>query len=238
MELKNKKTVLTDDASIYNHEENPSEREKWKNLHGKQKLEYFKNYYLMKLIVLILGSALVISLLVTIFTPKPDTVFFAAVINSSLSDSQIEVVKQQYEELICLDETKQETVFDTGYYFGTMDYESLSKFATYNAVGQIDVTIMPLSVFETYAPNNYFIPVSQVLPTDLYLELSPYLVECGIKDESGNIDPDSVTMYGIRIDSSYVYEGVTTSEPIILAINANDKHLDNVVEFLKYLFAQ
>lgn len=121
MELKNKKTVLSDDAAIYHHDEYTSEKEKWKNLHGRERWEYFKNYYVMKVIVSIVVVALSISLLITIFSPKPDTVFFAAIVNSSLLDTQIETVKDEFESAISLDPEKQETVFDTGYFFGELD---------------------------------------------------------------------------------------------------------------------
>ena len=44
MNLKNKKTVLGDDAALYSHKEDVSEKEKWENMSRKERLRYFADY--------------------------------------------------------------------------------------------------------------------------------------------------------------------------------------------------
>lgn len=237
MDIKNKKTALSDEASIYYHTgEVLSEKEKWKSMSGRQRWEYFKSYYLMKLIVAIVIAGFAGSLLYSILSPKPETVFYAAVINSAMNMQQIEQVQPEFEAYISLDPETQEILFDEGYYFYEREYESLQKFATYSAVGQIDVTVMPLSVFEKYAPAGYFAETAEKLPTDLYLELSDYLVESGRFGDDGTILEGSEAVYGIRIDGTWLYEEVSVTEPVILAISSASKNEENVIEFLRYLF--
>lgn len=235
MDVENKKTALNDEASIYHHREETTEKEKWSSLHGRKRWEYFKSYYLLKLVVAVICVAVAGSLLYTVFSPKPEDVFYAAIIDGSMTVEQAERAAAEFGQLISLDEETEKMTFDRDYYFETSGYESLQKFATYNAVGQIDITIMPLSVFEKYGPGGYFQQLSEVLPTDLYLELSPYMVECQIKDRDGVLIENSASMYGIRIEESFLYAGLQPKEPIVAAINCNDKNLERVVEFLRYL---
>ncbi|MGN0506351.1 MAG: hypothetical protein ACI4FZ_07300 [Lachnospiraceae bacterium] len=235
MNIENKKTVLDDEAAIYSREER-SEQEKWKDMNGKQRWDYFKSYYLMKIVAAILIIAFVGSILYTVLSPKPDLVFSLAVINSAMTQEQMQLAKTEFEEIIGLDSETQETCFDDGYYFYEREYESLQKFATYNAVGQLDATVMPMSVFEKYAPTGYFVSPAEKLPTDLYLELSPYLVECKMVDEEGVPIEGSETVMGIRIDETWLFADIKTKEPVILSINLAASNMDNVIEFLRYLF--
>ncbi len=239
MDVKNKKTVLNDEAALYQHKEDISEKEKWQQMSGAKRWEYFKEYYLMKLIVTVSVIAVVGSILHTMLSPKPDMLFSVAIINDSLNQAAYEEVQDKFEELLQLDEKTQETLFDTGYSIGVDQYgsiDSLQKFAMYNAVGDLDVTIMPLSVFEKYAPGEYFSPVAGHLPTDLYMALSAYLLECQRIDEDGNLIPDSETVFGIDISSTWIYEGQERTEPMVLAINLATTKDGNIEKFLRLLF--
>lgn len=235
MNLENKKTVLSDEASIYSHKER-SEKQKWKDMSAGQRWEHFKSYYLMKLIVLAVVCAIVISIVYTMLSPKPEVVFSLAVVNTAIPQEQLQLAKTEFETILKLDEKTQETWFDSSYFFYEREYQSLQKYATYHAVGQIDATVMPLSVFLKYAANGYFVSPAEKLPTDLYLEISPYLQECLMVDENGVEIEHSETIMGIRIDETKLFEGIDTKEPIILAINATVSNQEQVNEFLRYLF--
>ena len=205
MNLKNKKTVLNDEAALYSHREDVSEQEKWQNMTKKERWQYFKDYYLAKIVVTAIVLAVLGSILHTMLTPKPEVVLSVAVINDSMYYATYEEIQKEFDALLELDPETQKTLFDTGYSFDN-DYQSFQKFAMYNAVGDLDVTIMPQSVFERYAPGDYFSPVAGHLPTDLYMALSDYLLECQRIDEDGNLIPDSETVFGIDISSTWIYD--------------------------------
>ena len=75
MDLNHKKTTLGDEAALYHHREDISEKEKWAAMSGREKWEYFKAYYLLKVVAGFGSAAFVIALLYTMFAPKPETVF-------------------------------------------------------------------------------------------------------------------------------------------------------------------
>ncbi len=236
MNLKNKKTVLNDDAALYSHKEDISEKEKWSTMSNKERWQYFADYYLAKIVVSIIVIAVVVSILHTMLTPKPEVVFSVAIVNDGASQQLYDDLQKKFNEHLTLDEETQETRFDTGYAFVTGDYQSWQKFSMYNVVGDLDVSIMPLSVFEDYAPGEYFAPIAAHLPTDLYMSLSEYMVETKIMDDHNNLLEGSETVFGILLDSTWLYQGTSHTEPMVLIINLAPSNQDNIEKFLRFLF--
>lgn len=236
MNLKNKKTVLNDDAAIYKHNENVGEKEKWQNMSKGQRWDYFKDYYLAKIVIIFIVLAVVGSIIHTMLTPKPDRVLSVAIINDYQYQQTYEKLQEDMNRVLDIDEETQQTVFDTGYAFGVGDYQSWQKFTMYNAVGDLDVVIMPQSIFVECAQGGCFSPVTELLPSDLYMSLSDYLLEEKLLDEDGNLIPDSETVLGISLETLSIYEGQERSEPMILAISAAPKNVENIAKFLRCLF--
>lgn len=236
MNLKNKKTVLNDDAALYSHKEDVSEKEKWQTLSKKEKWQYFADYYLGKIVAIVIVLAVLGSILHTMLTPKPEVVLAVAVVNDGANQALYDTLQAEFNEIISLDAEKQQTVFDTGYSFNDFDYQSWQKFSMYNMVGDLDVSIMPYAYFEQYAPGEYFSPVAVHLSSGLYASLSEYLLETKKQDESGNLIQDSETVYGIDLSSTWLYEGVQKEEPMVLVINAAPENIENIEKFLKLLF--
>lgn len=236
MIIKNKKTALNDDAALYNRKENVSEKEKWKEMTGKRRLRYFVDYYLGKILLTALALAVGGSILHTMLSPKPESVFSVAIINDAENQSYYNVLQEQLEKTIGLDEETQETIFDTGYYFSGADYQSWQKYGVYNTVGDLDVSIFPKSLFEEYAPGEYFSPVADYLPSGLYSSLSEYWVESPVKDLKGNLIPGSENVYGIELSDTWFYQNCPSKEPMILVINLAPKNSENIEVFLNLLF--
>lgn len=236
MNLKNKKTVLNDDAALYSHKEDISEKEKWSTMSANERWQYFVDYYLAKIVATVIVIAVVGSILHTILTPKPDNVFSVAIINDGASINLYENLQKKFNEYLALDEENQETRFDTGYSFAMGDYQSWQKFSMYNVVGDLDVSIMPQSVFEEYAPGEYFSPVAGMLPTDLYMSLSDYMLETKLRDDDGNLLEGSETVFGILLDTTWLYKDTEYAEPMVLVINLAPSNKENVEKFLHFLF--
>lgn len=236
MDLNGKKTALNDESAIYKQQEELSEKEKLKQMSWLKRLDYFKSYYLMKVIVVLVALGLIGSILYTAFSPKPERVLSVAVIDYAMPIEITYQVQEKFEALMELDREKQETLFED-YNFEYDQKKALQKFVLYNASGDLDVTIMPRSVFETFAPYGHFAEITEQLPTDLYMELSEYLVECQKMDELGNVIEGSETVYGICLDSSWIFEGQELEESVILGIGVTTLNEEMVETFLRFLFS-
>lgn len=236
MNIKNKKTVLGDDAALYSHKEDLSEKVKWEAMSPKERLQYFIDYYLAKIIVVTIVVAVIGSILYTMLSPKPETVFSVAVVEDGVHQSIYDDLQAKFHEVIELDEETQQTRFDTTYYFSGGDYQVWQKFAMYNMVGDLDVTLLPKSLFEEYAPNGYFSPVAAHLSSSVYDSLSDYLLETRQKDEDGNLLDGTETVYGVDLSSTWLYKDIPMEDPMVLVVNAAPKNSENIERFLMLLF--
>ncbi len=236
MNLKNKKTVLNDDAALYSHKEDVSEKEKWQTLSKKERWQYFVDYYLGKIVAVVIIAAVAGSILHTMLTPKPEVVLSVAVVNDAANQLLYDNLQAEFNAVIALDEETEQTVFDTGYTFNDYDYQSWQKFSMYNMVGDLDVSILPYTYFEQYAPGEYFSPIAAHLSSGLYASLSVYLLETMQLDEDGNLAPGTETVYGIDLSSTWLYENQQISEPMVLVINAAPENVENIEKLLSLLF--
>ena len=236
MNLKNKKTVLGDDAALYSHKENVSEKEKWTSMKGKKRWQYFVDYYLWKIVAAVAAVAIVGSILYTMLRPKPEVVLSAAVVEDGVNVQVYEQIQEKFHQVIGLDEKTQETVFDTTYNFSNGDYQAWQKFSMYNMVGDLDITFLPKSLFEQYAPGGYFSPVAEHLSGSLYASLSDYLLETMQEDEEGNLLPGSETVYGIDLSDTWPFAGLQREEAMVLVINRAPENAENIEVLLTLLF--
>ncbi len=236
MDLNGKKTVLNDESTIYKQKEELSEKEKIKRMTWLERLDYFRTYYLVKVIVVLISVCVIGSILYTALSPKPDRVISVAVIDNAIPLEKTIELQEKFETFMELDEKTQETWFE-GYDFEYEQKKALQKFVLYNASGDLDITIMPQSVFEKFAPLGHFAEITESLPTDLYMELSDYLVECKQEGDDGNLIEGSETVYGICLDSLWVLEGQKLEESVILSIGVSTVNEENIESFIRFLFS-
>ena len=236
MDLNGKKTVLNDESTIYKQKEELSEKEKIKRMTWLERLDYFRTYYLVKVIVVLISVCVFGSILYTALSPKPDRVISVAVIDSAIPLEKSLELQEKFEAFMELDEKTQETWFED-YDFEYEQKKALQKFVLYNASGDLDITIMPQSVFEKFAPLGHFAEITESLPTDLYMELSDYLVECKREGDDGNLIEGSETVYGICLDSLCALEGQELEESVILSIGVSTVNEENIESFIRFLFS-
>ena len=236
MDLNGKKTVLNDESTIYKQKEELSEKEKIKRMTWLERLDYFRTYYLVKVIIVLIVVGVLSSIIYTALSPKPELVISVAVIDSAIPLEKTIELQENFETFIELDEETQQTLFEE-YDFKYEQKKALQKFVLYNASGDLDITIMPQSVFEKFAPLGHFAEITESLPTDLYMELSDYLVECKQEGDDGNLIEGSETVYGICLDSLGVLEGQELEESVILGIGVSTVNEESIENFIRFLFS-
>lgn len=239
MDLENKKTTLQDDAALYAHRtDGMTAKEKWNSLDRKGKWEFFKNYYLMKIIGIGVTAALVISLLVTIFKSKPDTYLSFTVSDMLMSEEEINILKDSYISAMNLDPKKQTIQINSNCYFLTDEVNARQFFMVYYAVGELDVTIMPLKAFEriTQNPADLFLDVNTYLTPELKEKFGEnYVYSCKGDDDANPIEGTEYPC-GIIIPECKYISGNYYSDPIVITVNSCTKDVDKCTEMLEFLF--
>lgn len=234
-----KESVLDDSADIYKKRDKLSEKEKFKSMNGKQKLEYFNNYYRNKFIIGIAIVALIIYMFYTLLSPRPVTELFVAVINNAITNDNVETLKTEFSQVLGLEpeSDSQNLIIDNTFYTSTYGETSEftlaneQKLATYFFSGEIDILVASESDFENYAKYDNFMKLSEALPSDLITTLASKFVYAEL-EETG-----TKSAYGISLKDVVVYD--SSKQPIdnpVLGIIANSKQEENGVAFIKYLF--
>ena len=112
-----KKTALDDDAYLYQKREEKTEKEKWSEMNRHQRMQYFLDYYLVKLLVFT-GIILAVVLFVWNFISKSkeDTVLYVAVVDEVLQTEGTEKLKEELTEYLGADGKYQIIIIDVSFY--------------------------------------------------------------------------------------------------------------------------
>ena len=230
-------TVLDNSAEIYKPRTEQTEKQKLTEMTFKEKVTYFNNYYRFKVIIIILAVAGVGYMAYSILSPKPETVLYAAVVNSAMDDETAAAVQSDFAEKLGIDPKTQEILVDSSFQLGSegnvseLSMASQQKLVTYIAAAQIDVIIAPESVFANYARMGNFSKLSDELPTDLITALTDSFYYSETEEDKTS------SPYGIYLDGAKIYDnaGNLVDRPV-LGVVVNSKYKQNAGEFVRYLF--
>lgn len=245
LELENskdaKKTTLDESASIYQARDERTPEERLKEFKGKEKIQYFFQYFFWKIAIIAGCALLVIYLVYAIFIKvRPDTVCGLYVLNSPFGQNAYEQMQEELTELLVTDEVHEKIVVDDQYYFWTDDYNYRMAFVTRVAAGEVDMLILDRNEFKQQVNNGILLPVSKCISKALYEELKDYYVTAIPKSEdyNGNITEKEEDVYGLnvapyisRINAEYGF-----SEDYVVAFVANAENKDNYEKVIKYLY--
>lgn len=238
-EKEKKDTALESDATIYSDRK---ENLKLKDLHGQEKWSYFKSYYLTKLILAIAAVGVVVYILISVFSPKPEDILSVAVGDNPLTQELIAQIETDINDLLVTDSDKQRVLIDTTYSLDTTNgVYSLMKITTLLSAGDLDVMILPDATFYQQLNGGSIIPLRRVFSEDELEPLKDYLVNCIPYDEDMNTgertyyDADD---YGIRFNPYLVKNGYVEANipcEYIMCLAVNSEHYDNAKKFINYI---
>ena len=219
-----KESVLSEGAEIYRHEgADSTEREKWENMDFRQKLAYFKDYYLLKMVAAIVAVVFAGSLLWQMLAPKPEAVVSVAVVNDYWDDEATASLISELSEKLGLVSSKQTVEIDDSFYFDdeTMTSDgaaNLQRFTTYMIAGTVNLVISDEEEFMKLAKAGYLMPLSEALGT--------YAGENAVYAAADGID-EAEKAYGIRLVGSKALEAVrAVQEAPVISVVATAKEED------------
>lgn len=239
-----KNTRLDEDASIYaKRNENTPARKIWSTLTGREKWQFFKDYYLKIVIITGIIAAFLIWFLITILTPQPEMRMKAAFINSVMTEEAAEQLTSDLSALLNIDSKTEEVNIDNNLFMsldqsatdqGTMT--SQQKLSVYIYAGELDLIVADQAIFERFCGSGFFAPLDDALPEDLKQTLSKQYImgQHLTEDNPEESDPEPVA-YGISLSGCKAFEDLNTgiANPV-LGIVINTKHPDEAIETLRY----
>lgn len=255
---RNERTALDDNASIYTKREYKSGREAMAELKGFAKVEYFCTYYLGKIVCISAIVGIFIYILYSIFSPKPENVFYMAMINSPLDTQVVENLTEDMTECMVTDDKKQNIILDAGYYFTEMSsYDMRMAFMAHMAAHEVDAIIANKREFQLQVDSGVMVPIDRVLSPEMIEKLDTVIKESETGDTSKDIyrimrytpQPDEEygadenrtyeeEMYGIDVTEFYSNFGASAMrERYYLGFVVNSAHTGQYETLLKYIFS-
>lgn len=241
MEIKN--TRLDDSADIYKKRSDKPERHKLKELHGKEKLQYFSDYYLKTVLVIIVIAVLSVYFVYSVWaSQKVETILNVAIVDYAFLPETLNEAETRFGEYIGMDTETQKVLLDSSYYLSSGDYSTIQKLSTYILVGEVDIIIAKESVFQSYVLNGSISSLTDTLPADLYSMLSDQFCYGRVRqaqDETVETATGPLETYGIYLDECPMFQAQNSPEDrTVLGIVASGKHLENSFDFIRFLLQE
>lgn len=190
------------------------ERNQWKNVEPGKRWQYFKDYYLLGSVLLLIAVIYLGRMVYDMVKPKPEYSLKIAVNNGSVSMAgKTELTNEIQKQL----PTGQYVLIDDGYATGG-DMEDEMRLTIQSAAGEIDVVITDQETFTTMAENGAFMELTALDPSAWS---SRYLMVNDIA-------------YGISLTDSN-FSLFSIMEDPVLGIIAVSTHLEEVQHALPVL---
>lgn len=238
MNINFKKTKLDDDALMYQKSKDSVTKEDIKNLSFKEKVQYFKDYYAKKVLVIILIIAAVCAVLnTTVFNPS--TSILSVIFLNECMIEKTEELQDSLEEYIGIENKNDYISVET---FNTDDYQMNMAYMTRLGAGSADIIICSYDDFTEQAARGAFADLSTVLPKELYDSLSARILEGQITetDMDGNvISYEDPLPFGIDLSDSPVFEDyeIYCTDPV-LCISSSVANEENALKAIEYFLEQ
>lgn len=204
---------------------------------AKDRMDYFREHFLIPCVAAIVIIALCTFVLVRVFAPKDRPALYAAVLNNAVPLGEAPKLQEEYSKKIGAN-----VIIDD--YFD-MTKDGMSKLQTMISNQQIDVVIAPHDEFKKLANYGYFSDLKTTLSKTQYDSLGKFAVGFHGFDDSDEDDPfdESGTgqgkslPYGLNLDYAKRWKRIPQADDdALVGIVANTQQSKESQNFVEYLY--
>jgi hypothetical protein len=207
-------------------------KQKFKEMTFKQKIAHIWEYDKIPIFGTLIGGAMLISLLYSMFGPKPPS-YAVDIVIAGMATTSFDVMEPNTEVI--------NTQYDAGLTLFTADFENINemtaaieqKLLLMVQTGEVDILIASPQKYEGYLNiEGYNIFRALDEEPELAQLLKTYEDKLIV---SNNKEKEGKSVFGIRVDALDVFEDIYVGEEMILGVIAYPKDTEKTVEVLKYL---
>lgn len=254
-----KKTVLDDNASIYaKRDEQESAKKTWKELEGKEKWTFFKDYYLVKCLIGLALAGFFIYIGIIVLGPHKNEVLYVTVLNDTLDEKAVAYMKTDLSNIIDNDKYHIINIDDSfSFAAGGTTMTGDEKLTTIMYTGAIDAIVTDPEYFKQYSYYGYLKNLDTYLPDDIKDALSDKLLTANVQADSEDTSAENQKaldeamkstdnqafndgtpyVFGIDLSDCAKYKALhgAVDKPV-LTVAFNSKNDQNTFTFIRYLF--
>ena len=206
-------------------------KEKFKSMDTKQKLQYIWDYYRFTILGTIIGVLLVGNLAYTMLKPKPNFDNHLIVTAMMTLDTDKEA----------LDRTYFEENFNSDIYYIPADWSVIDQSTIINdqmmmlkiQVREADVFAMSQARFDRYMEIEGFDPF---MPLEEVPEFKPILEAHRDNLVMGkNSEDGKEHVYGIKVEKTNAFQGANILEPLVISLINPPKNMEKAIEVVNYI---
>ncbi len=220
------------------HDEIREQNAKLKDAPLKEKLSYFKEYYLKTTLAVIAIAIFVGSLAYTMITAPDDTAFAAYFFNDT-GDSSSTVLIDEFIAYTGIDTKEHEAYIDASMNYSAdsgnyTDYTGIEKTMAVIATNELDIIIGDQEAFDYFTRSECFHDVTTILPENL-LEKFQDKIYYYTFEETGETVPVGIYVTDSpKLNENYYY---VDKEPI-LGFLINSDSIENALTFLEFIYME
>lgn len=202
----------------------------------KDKLLYFKDYYLLATLGVLVACAFIFSLVYSMVTAPDDTALGIYLYNDTGNSSSTELI-DRFAQYMEIDTSKHDVYLDASLTYSTQmgDYDayvSLEKAMAAITAKDVDVIVADTDTIDYFAKCELLGNITTVLPDTFPEEYKDRLYYAKVGD-SDDLIPVGISVSDAPKLNEYNY--YVDKEPIYSFV-VNSDNIDNAVEFLKYIY--
>lgn len=222
------------------HDEIREQNAKLKDAPLKDKIAYYKEYYL-KATLAILAAAIFIGYIAYTMITAPDDTAFAAYFFNNTGDSSSTELLDSFVDYAGIDTKKHDAYIDASMHYGDAadnmtgyGYVDLEKSMAVIAAKELDVLVGDQSTFDYYCKSEVFSDITTVLPDDLMEQFKDKLYYYTNEETNETLPLGIDVSDAPKLQEYHYYDGITAYFGFIV----NSDSVDNAIAFLRYIYEE
>ena len=171
MQIDGKKTTLNDNAEIYKKSEERSEsrsvRETWNSLDRKGRWEFFKSYYLGRILLFLLIAFVVGALVFNVVKPKKKELSNVVILDQLLDNSKVTTFFRNTVEELGYSTKKATVIYDDSLTSSTRNVNDMQALTSFLFAGTMDMLMANDEAIDRYAHQLALCDLNKYLPEDI-----------------------------------------------------------------------
>ena len=212
-----------------------------------KKLQYFKDYYLLKVLVIIGAAAVLVYGLYSLLKPKPNHILTVVILDNVLEDAASAAFLEEIKAALSAADARDEVLLLAD--FSSEQDADMTRLSVMASAGEVDAVIAPESVFANLAAGGFYLPLRDVFNAE---EISRRQEQNTIFETAGFAAPregaeaevtgagdGEILPYGIRLENYSKWQAIVINpDDAVFGVAAASNVPQNAAAFARVLLEE